>query len=135
MVVASQADTLYIVLVVVGTAIAVVSLVATAVSVFWKTRFNSPSEWRNNYLAERQRNDDLENEIAKQRQLKHDALAEIAGLRAATDLTGLMRALADNHTAQNIALGAMGEKIEAQTEVLHGLVMTVQALAKRERGT
>lgn len=129
----SQMDTLYIVLVVVGTAVAVITMVAAATSVFWRTRFNSPSEWRSNYLAERQKNDDLENEVAKQRQLKHDALAQVAALRAATDLTGLMRALSDNHTAQTSALTAMEQKLEAQTEVLHGLVGTVQALVKQSR--
>ncbi len=53
------------------------------------------SEWRENYLAERQAREDAQREIDEQRALKHEALNEAATLRAQRDLTAVMKKLAE----------------------------------------
>jgi hypothetical protein len=51
------------------------------------------SEWRDNYLAERQRADDFEKRYQEQRALKHEALANLAAEKLKTDQTVVIRAL------------------------------------------
>ena len=117
----------------IASVVAVVVAVATSVTVFWRSRLNSPSEWRASYLAERQKSDDLEQELNRQRELKHNALNEVATLRAATDLTVVMRALADGSVKQTELFGRLEDRIEAQTEILSGLLIAVKALNNGER--
>jgi hypothetical protein len=55
--------------------------------------------WRENYVAERTRADDMEKRYHEQRGLKHEALAKVAALELRTDQTIVLQALRTNQEA------------------------------------
>lgn len=54
---------------------------------------DAASQWRDNYLAERQRADDFEHRYQEQRALKHEALANLAAEKLKTDQTIVIKGL------------------------------------------
>ena len=90
------------------------------------------AEWRESYLAERQLREDAQAQAAEQREAKHQLRSELEGLRKATDLTGLMRQLADNHQAYIANMSSLEERMvthfNSLTESTTGLATAVAML-------
>ncbi len=78
-----------------GSVLTVIAIIAGVTVGYFKWREGDPSEWRENYMAEVTRREDLERQALEQRELKHEAITELAALRARTDLGPLMLAVAD----------------------------------------
>lgn len=64
-----------------------------------KAANEAASTWRDNYLAERQRADDMEKRYQEQRALKHEALTALATEKLKTDQTAVLKALAVSQEA------------------------------------
>ena len=79
------------------------------------------SEWRENYLAERQAREDRERELAEQREAKHAALNEVASLRSRTDLTPLMGALVEIQKTNTAIQKSLVETSAALTRLVERL--------------
>lgn len=97
----------------VGTLLTLIVLVSGVVTLFWKIRQGDPSEWRENYMGEVTRREECERQLAEQRELKHNALNELAALRARTDLAPLMEAIVGLQKSQERAEERMTVRLEA----------------------
>lgn len=93
--------------------------------------------FRDNYNAERERADSLAKQLLEQRELKHDALEEIARLTMLTDMTNVLKAIGDLRAeiAQRFAefasaLDSFSSSQQAQTEVLQQIAANLTALNK-----
>lgn len=96
-------------------------------------------EWRENYLAERQKAEDTLKQVAEQRALKHAALNENSALKMATDLTAVMQALSDQRSLVTERTDKLEQRMTRrmdafdanqtrQTEILSELVGAVRDL-------
>lgn len=122
----------------VGTLLTIIVVVAGVVTLFWKLRQGDPSEWREGYLAEVVRREESERQMTEQRELKHEALTELATLKARTDLAPVMTAIVGLQEAQQRAEERMTVRLEAfernqkQTvEILTRLVDSTSTPASR----
>src|SRR5581483_919671 len=84
----------------IGTIITILVIAVSTTALFLKWRQGDPSEWRENYLGEVTRREELEKTLAEQRERKHQALTEVATLKAQTNLTPLMEAMLGLQSAQ-----------------------------------
>jgi len=99
----------------VGTIVAIVVAVATGVTVYWRTKLMSPSDFQNAYRAERELRVETEQKLAS-------ALTELVTLRAATDISIVIEQLERFEERLTRRLEA-GERNQAKTlELLTGLV-------------
>lgn len=115
----------------VGTVITIATVVLGLAWGWLKIKQADPSEWRDNYLAEVTKREEIEKEVLRQRELKHTALNELAALKARTDLAPLMEAIVGLQKSQERAEERMTVRLEAfernqkQTvEILSRLVET-----------
>lgn len=122
----------------VGTIITAIIVVAGVVSLFWKMQQGDPSEWRENYLGEVTRREEVEAGELRQRELKHEALTELAALRARTDLAPLMEAIVGLSQAQQksedrmtTVLASFEQNQRQTTEILSSLVEQVHQIEHR----
>lgn len=95
--------------------------------------------FRDNYDVERERSESLAKQVLEQRELKHAALEEIARLKMLTDMTNVLKAIADLRAeiAQRfaefaIALDSFSTFQESQTEVLLQIATNLKNLNKTE---
>lgn len=93
--------------------------------------------FRDNYDVERERSESLAKQVLEQRELKHAALEEIARLKMLTDMTNVLKAIADLRAeiAQRfaefaIALDSFSTFQESQTEVLQQIATNLKNLNK-----
>jgi len=84
--------------------------------------------FRENATFERERADALQEQLLEQRELKHTALTEIARLKMATDLTNVLRSIADlraevaaHFESFGVALAKFEHTQEQQTAVLQAI--------------
>lgn len=107
----------------------IITLLALIVAAFWANRRwqqGDPSEWRENYLGEVTKSQELEAKLAMSKET-------IVALQRAKDITGLE----DRLTRR---MDTFEEHAKQQTEVLRGLMQAVTSLVERvttliEKGT
>lgn len=101
----------------------IVTLLALIVAAFWANRRweqGDPSEWRENYLGEVTKSQELEAKLAS-------ANETITALQRAKDITGLEDRLTHR-------MDVFEKAAEKQTKILEGLVAAVTALVE-QKGT
>ena len=96
-----------------GSIITLVVIVSGVALGWFKWRQSDPSEWRENYLAEVTRREEVEKEAFMQRELKHEALIELAAVKGRTDLAPLMTAIANLQAAQQRSEERMTARLDA----------------------
>lgn len=101
----------------------IITLLALIVAAFWANRRwqqGDPSEWRENYLGEVTKSQELESKLAV-------AKETITALQRAKDITGLEDRLTHR-------MDVFERAAEKQTRILEGLVTAVTALVE-QKGT
>lgn len=93
--------------------------------------------FRDNYDVERERSESLAKQVLEQRELKHAALEEIARLKMLTDMTNVLKAIADlraeiasRFAEFAVALDSFSTFQAGQTEVLQQIAANLKTLNK-----
>lgn len=111
-----------------GSVLAFVGILGSVIILYVKAAQADPSDWRDNYLAEVTRREEVEKQIAEQRELKHNALNELAALKARTDLQPLLVAV-NGVVAELKVFGAQMEQVTAtQHETARVLALVAEKL-------
>lgn len=99
-----------------------------------KSAEQSMRDFRDNYTAEHERNESLEKQLVDQREKKHAALNEVARLTMLTDMTNVLKAIADlraetatKFTDLIAALDSFSATQQAQTAVLQEIAASLKA--------
>ncbi len=99
-----------------------------------KVATESAAEWRDNYMAERARADDLEKRYMEQRALKHEALAKVAALELKTDQTAVLRALETQGNALTAFHADFLQREKEASEIRQHVVETEERIIEQLAG-
>jgi hypothetical protein len=87
--------------------------------------------FRDNYTAERARSQSLEERLTAEREAKHAALTENARLKMLTDLTNVLKAIADFRAETAAHFEAFGKALDKFHETQAEQTSVLQAIEKR----
>jgi hypothetical protein len=88
-------------------------------------------DFRDYYLAERERTESLEKQLLEQREAKHEALTEIGRLKMATDLTNVLKAIADLRAEIASHFEAFGSALTEFSRTQETQIAALEAIVAR----